>query len=681
MADKPIRHRYPIWLAWPLEIAAFLLIVFATWSYLLEAWRVVFQQWPHLLDNLGAFPGVRTVVLNLLGTIPNAVPWEELYGPLVQMNVRAFLLFLVAALIRNFLPRLRPHEQGLQVRRGLGWATIPWDRITLVNSMALPGDRLVLLVQGRRWRLGPWFRFYSLLWGGGLRKGVVVAWHIREFDTLADELVAHLTEIYGEHDIALVIDDTAYSLLYALLFLPAATWRSLFADQEVHRDAYAHSKWVRALTRTLSAVLLILAIWRYLGVWWRFLASRFDVLMGGLHWPVIGTLLSTFGPRDATLSESQAYLGLLAGQINMILVLTTIVFILNLFPDWLLGAEGLSAYVRRRWMAINWPDIYAIRETIFADGRGVILLQVKRACLTFWHRLYSLAYGAGLRRGVLFSSVLIGFEDLRQRIHLGVIRARESDPSPAERPILVEHGEAEFLQMLREPRATLRRWGKREKPEEDRGGLLKRMQAYTPTLSTDLPWEGEDREWLSIDQEEVEEKERTELGPAIRAAITLAVFGLVLILLEQVLFPTLSRPLALFALPPLPPDRGPVVLLLKAVLMGVLVLGEWPLMALFFSMVAEMYEQPGEFRRVLSLYSRMQSPRLALALLLLLFGVTGIIQPLFFLWCLGGMIWGAALVWLAGREFYGWPSPGNAFVLIGFVVYQILVLLAYLFVR
>jgi hypothetical protein len=685
MADKPPRHRYPFWLAWPLELVAFVIIVLTTWNYFKVALQTVFQQWPFTLENLGAFPYVKQVVVNLIGPVPlGPVPWESLYDPLWRLSVNAFLLFFLAALIRNFLPRLRLHEKGLQVRRGLGWATVPWERIVLVNTMSLPGDRMVILIQGRRLRLGPWFRFYSLLWGAGLKKGLLVTWHISEFDTLANSLVANLQQVYGEQDLALVVDDTSYSLIYAFIFLPRATWQTLFAPRQLRADAYTYPTWVRAATRGAAVLLLVLAIWRYLGVWWRYLAGHFPDMAYALYWPVIGPLLSTFGPTAAHPAEpanflSQPEMALLLAQVSMILVLAAVVFILNLFPDWMLGAEGPSPHVRKLWMPIPWASILCIRETIFSNGRGVILLQVRRTCLTLWHTLYSLFYGAGLRRGVLFTSLLPGFEQMRERVHLGVIRAHEKDPTPPQRPILEENGETEFLLMLREPAATLRRWGQASQPElTGEGGLLKKPAGFTPWPAGDLPWETSEEEKKP---EAGEKGKRANLKRATRAAVTLGVFPLILVLLEQLLFPPLSRPLAVLALPAPSPERSPFLWVAAALVMGILTVGEWPLMSFLIGTVAETYEQPGEFRQALGLYSRAQTPRIAVGLVLIILATTGVIQPLFLLWWIAGTLWGALLIWLIGHEAFEWQGPGNIFLLVGYVLYQGLVLLVYFLVR
>ncbi|MBN1484549.1 MAG: hypothetical protein JXA37_07490 [Chloroflexia bacterium] len=684
MATRRPRHRYPIWMAWPFEIVALLIVVPTTWYYLRINLQIAFQQWPQALAALDLVPQVKAVALAISGTIPpGPIPWEQLYPTLLHLNEQMFALYFLACLIRNFMPQLRLAEEGLEVRRGLGWATIPWERITMVQSMNLPGDQLVLLVQGNRWRLGPWFRFYSLLWPSGLRKGIVISWHISDFETLAATLVNRLQEVYGPEGIRTVIDDMAYSTIYALIFQPQATWKSLFTTRQALRDAYSHPKWLPALMRLMTGLLLLASIWRYLGVWWRFLAGRFDNLRSALEWPLLGALLRSFDPIPSLSPQDPAQMrqvvqGLLLAQLNMILILIAANFILNLFPNWLLSAEGVSVQFRKRWIAIPWQAIRSIRETLFQSGGGAILIQTDRSTLSPWHSLYSLFYGAGLRRGVLFSSLLPGFENLRQRIHLGIVRTYEQEEQSPSQPILQEGGEAEFLRMLREPTAKLEELAHPEgKGQQDQpAGLLRSSLRYTPESGGDLPWTHD----MFSDEEgqEQEKKEsRRSLGRALRAALSLASWVLVLVLLEELLFPPLSRSLALVHFPLNSPALGGGAWLLASLVMALLVVLEWPLAAGLLSLVAEMFNRPGEFKRALSLYPRLQSPRSLVCLPLLILAATGLFQPLILSWWILAGIWGGILLWLSSRELYQARGVANILLIVGYTVYQALVLMVY----
>lgn len=675
MADKPIRHRYPIWLGWPPEIAAAAIVVPTLWNYLQVGLAALFQLWPQSLENLSALPTAYAIV-RPLAAASLTDPWMAL----LELNARAFGLFFLAAWIRNAWPQLRLHEKGLQVRRGFGWVRIPWERITRVHSMILPGERLVMLIQGRHWHLGPWFRLYSLLWGAGLRKGLVVNWHISDMETLADALATRLQEVYGE-DLPLVLNDKAYSFFYALLFLPGPTWASLLAPKEIEEYTYLHPRWVSVLTQATSVALVVLGLWRYIAVWWRFLTNRSESLQQALHWPFLGLLLSTFGPRDAGLDLPHAYGGLLAAQVSMILLLVAVTLVRNLYPDWMLSTEGPAVQFRNRWLDIPWTAIIAIRKTLFTDGKGVVLVQVRWPRLTFWHSLYSLIYGAGLQRGVLFTSLLPKFQELLEHVEVGVVRACEAAEKQPPRPILVENSQAEYIQMLREPRATLHRWAQPEEEEKQdhrTGGLLKRA-GYVPPGSEDLPWGTTPEE--TVRPRDREKDSKRDRGRAIRAALTLMIFPILLIAAEELLFPTLSRPLAWFALTPVPIEENPLRFVLLVLVMGLFVLLEWPFMAYLTATIAETYEQPGNFQRALLLYPRVLSPLRVLGLALLAVAATGILQPLYLVWWGGSLIWGAVLLWLWGSEMYGWRGLGNIFLVTGHVLLQALALLVYFLLR
>lgn len=696
---KPLRHHYPIWLSWPLEIVAFLLAGVALWAYLRTGLQVLFQQWPQGLANLGAIPYAQPIALLISGPVPpGPVPWEDLYPALVGINARGFLLFFLAATLRNFLPALRLREKGLQVRRGLGWATIPWERVTQVHNMTLADERMVLFIQGRRWTLGPWFRLYSLLWGGNLKKGFAVVWHISDFESLAGGLVTYLQEVYGEDQLEEVVDDEAYSLLYALIFLPRPTWKTLSAPREERTaDTFTHPRWVRLIQQPIMVLLLLLAIWRYAGVWWRFLVGNFPGLLGLLRWPVLGTILGLYGAPNPDLFDrfnpnltpiSWPSIALLLGQVSIIMSLVAFTLLQGLLPDWQVTTDGAAASFRKRWLQIPWGAIRSIRESILAPGRGIILVQVKWPRLTFWHTLYSLLYGAGLRRGVMFTSLLPGFEELRQRIHLGVIRAHEKDAKPPKRPILEENGASDMLLMAFAPPATLRRWGGQAEPEkEDReiggrlGSLLKGPGLSAAAADEELPWEKQElqRGWPSIEEPfEAAPQDKFLVLSLLRSILPLVLMPVLLVLLEELLFPPLTRTLAVWSVPSSLPLGGLPHLLALATAMAVLALGEAPLLAMLISVVAEMYNQPGDFLRALSYYPRTQSPRTLLGLIVIGIGATGIVQPLFLLWWLAGLIWGGILNYLAARELLGWRGAGSLLLPGGYALYQVLVLIFYL---
>jgi hypothetical protein len=160
----------------------------------------------------------------------------------------------------------------------------------------------------------------------------------------------------------------------------------------------------------------------------------------------------------------------------------------------------------------------------------------------------------------------------------------------------------------------------------------------------------------------------------------IALWPLLLIVLEELLYPPLSRPLALFALSPRLAG-GIVPLVLVSLVMIVLVLGEAPFIALLTSLIAEMYDQRASFRETLLLHPRIHSVRRVLGVGVLILGVTGMVQPMYLMWGLASLVWGTVLVWRAGRELHGWKDWGGLMVPLGFVLYQALTLLVYFLIR
>jgi hypothetical protein len=329
---------------------------------------------------------------------------------------------------------------------------------------------------------------------------------------------------------------------------------------------------------------------------------------------------------------------------------------------------------------VPWTAITAVRETIFTQGGGVVLVQVDRKSLTGWHVLYSLLYGGGFRRGVLFTSLLPGFEELRQRLQAAATRRHEDAPQIGGEPIYVEGGRAEHLAMVRDPVMTLYRAGEYEEPEEEqeqKGPLLKKGMTYTPRLS-DLPWETSRDEDEATPVDEKVKAERSKRRGTIRAMVTLALIPLFLIVIETILFPNLSRPLAWIALRP---GSGRLGGVLSGILMALFLTLETPFGAGLLTTVADMHDQDEKFQRVFSWYPLVVSPKILVAVGLFFLGSTGMIQPLFTFWWGLGLIWSSIILWLVCRDLYGWEAVGITIVLSAHTLFQALAMLIYLIFR
>ena len=164
------------------------------------------------------------------------------------------------------------------------------------------------------------------------------------------------------------------------------------------------------------------------------------------------------------------------------------------------------------------------------------------------------------------------------------------------------------------------------------------------------------------------------------AALRIAIWPLLLIVLEELLYPSLTRSLSFFSLSPRLAG-GLVPLIMVSLVMIVLWLGESPFIALLTSLIAEMYDQKVSFIETLKLHPRIHSVRGVVGLGALILGVTGMVQPMYLLWSIGSLVWGTILVWMTGRELHGWKGWGNLMVPVGFVLYQALSLLVYFLIR
>jgi hypothetical protein len=236
--------------------------------------------------------------------------------------------------------------------------------------------------------------------------------------------------------------------------------------------------------------------------------------------------------------------------------------------------------------------------------------------------------------------------------------------------------------MIRDPVNTLRRYGGKAEEEEPVGAtreLIRRGRPQTPSAASDLPWQGAGLPWDEEEdtEEAAKQAERQEGRRAFRAALVLAAMPVILILLEEFLFPSLSRPLAWFSFAAVLLEENPFLIPLLALIMGGLFLVEWLFIPVLVITVAEMYDQEAEFRKARDLYARTQTPRIAVGAVLLLLVGTGLIQPLFFIWWLVGGLWGGLLLWLTGREVYNWRGLGNILLTAGYALFQGLVFVVY----
>jgi len=100
-------------------------------------------------------------------------------------------------------------------------------------------------------------------------------------------------------------------------------------------------------------------------------------------------------------------LGWMAGALLLALLLR------NAFPVIRSSSRGLLVEFANSWLPVGWETVKALKVTEdLAGERFVLLAQTDDKGLTGWHRLYSLVYNFGMRRGILITSQISEFDTL-----------------------------------------------------------------------------------------------------------------------------------------------------------------------------------------------------------------------------------------------------------------------------
>jgi len=125
-------------------------------------------------------------LINTLGRFAELLSNFTSYNVLLLLTALASLLFSVVAgaLVADALPSFEIRPEGLAVTEFVRWRVLPWQRITRLHSMALPGERYVIFVQYAGAPLSPEHIVYALLAGLGNKSGVFYTSDIKGFDDL-----------------------------------------------------------------------------------------------------------------------------------------------------------------------------------------------------------------------------------------------------------------------------------------------------------------------------------------------------------------------------------------------------------------------------------------------------------------------------------------------------------------
>ncbi|HEX9369463.1 MAG TPA: hypothetical protein VF897_00580, partial [Roseiflexaceae bacterium] len=365
-----------------------------------------------------------------------------------------------------------------------------------------------------------------------------------------------------------------------------------------------------------AGVLAVVLLVRYAIYWLKFFALTFPTLQ----------TLPIFNRLDLRLLPANWWL-LVAAHLLLLLLIWLLAGLRNLLPDLEARSEGLAVRHFGRWIVVPWRSIAAIKVTELSEQSRIVLIQTTGGLpISKW--LSSLLYEGGLAPGVLVTSALANFEAVLQRVVLEVTRQSEQ-AAPTDRPILQSDARSNLLLLSFRSSAALDKLVEESRADEATKALsIRRLLPGAGTIA-----------WLA-------------LPPA------LLLIG--------------DRAIQLGILPGGALLGGAIVLFLLGML-------EWPLVGLALTTLDDMTGGGEEGYRAFYLYPTIQLPRLLPqigALVLVLLGVPFL--PVL-LW-LGAIVWSFLLAAAVCEALYDWRG-GQLFAggLIP-VVFQLLILLAYLIV-
>jgi hypothetical protein len=626
-------HRYPRWITWPIELFATLavgaaLLLFGSdllrylWFKNQGADTTFFASVPYLPELYLRLYGVRGSDRELITDVVQLLP---------TLGWLALALFL-ALLLRNALPTVRTSPRGMLVEFASGWLPIPWESLQAIKvTEDLSAERFVLLAETTRDQLTGWHRFYSFVYRFGFRRSFLIISAITDFDGLIKTLLSESDRVARVLDNVKParLQEDAASPLFRFLLGPASFFsRRSKAEtvtpvvQAVAGGSVIQGTYPARITRLLTwgaGILAILLGLRYLVYWLKVLSIWFPTLV---QLPVFDRL------EILNLNLEAWWWLIIAAHILLLLMIGVIAALRNLLPALETRANGLAVRYFNTWRVIPWSHIKAIKVTEFSEESQIVLIQASDG-LPFTARLSSLIYDGSLAPGILITSAINTFEALLQRVVLEITRHQGGQPNTADAPIFQNDARSPFLLLSFRAGAAIDQLVAELREDDETKSLTPRrlLRAARPMF------------WLA-------------LPPALLMFCDRA--------LRQGILP----------------DAG---LLGGMIVLFLLSLLEWPLVCLISVILDEMTGGGEEGNRAFLLYPVTQLPRLlplAGALIMVLLGVP-ILPVLFWIGAIGWSfllaagLWEALYDWRSGQLLAGGLVP---------VVFQLLILLAYLIV-
>jgi hypothetical protein len=633
-------HRYPRWIVGLFELVSFLGVGLALVRFARD-----------LLVLLWTTLGIDTSMFSRVPYLPEVVQAISNGAPLPRAEVAISkwplllaglssllpslgwlaLALLLALLLRNSLPTVRTGPRGMLVEIAGSWMPIPWESLrTIKVTEDLAAERFVLLAETDRQQLTGWHRFYSLLYRFGFRRSFLIISAIGDFQILIKTLLSETDRVARVLDNVKParLQEEATSPLFRLVLSPGSFFSRRTKDeaelQPVAAPSVASRETLRgSYPRRISivfawgaALLAAVLLVRYAIYWLKFLALTFPSLRE----------LPVFNRLDLRALPANWWL-LVAAHLLLVLMIWLLAGLRNLLPELEARAEGLAVRHFGRWVVLPWQSISAIKVTELSDETRIVLIKASRGLPTAkW--LSSLLYDGSLAPGVLVTSALSNFEAVIQRVVLEVTRQSERT-SPDGPPILQSEARSNLLLLSFRSSAALDKLV--EEAREDEGTKVLGTRRMLRTAGT--------MAWLA-------------LPPALLLLGDRAI--------QQGVLPTPTL------------IGGVIVLFLLAML-------EWPLVGLALTTLDDMPGGGEDGNRAFYLYPTIQLPRLlpqigAVVLVLLAVPILPVL-----LW-LGAIVWSFLLAAAMCEELFDWRG-GQLFAggLIP-VVFQLLILLAYLVV-
>jgi hypothetical protein len=633
-------HRYPRWIVWLFELLSFLAVGIALARFgrdlLMLLWTTLgldtalFVRVPYLPEIVQTISNGASLPRAEVGSGKTLLLLTSLTQLLPALGWLALAL-LLALLLRNSLPTVRTSPRGMLVEFASGWLAIPWETLRAIKvTEDLAAERFVLLAETDHRQLTGWHRFYSLIYRLGFRRGFLIISAISDFQTLIKTLLSETDRVARVLDNVKParLQEEASSPLFRLLLSPGSFFSRRTKDEVQAAPAPVLAGPGRETLRGFyprrisivfawgAALLAALLLVQYVAFWLKFLALTFPALRSQ---PIFDRLDLRQLPADWWL--------LIAAHILLIGMIWLLAGLRNLLPDLEARGEGLAVQHFGRWIVVPWSAISAIKVTELSDETRIVLIQAARG-LPSAKRLSSMIYDGSLRPGVLVTSALSNFEQVLQRAVLEVTRQTET-AAPSGRAILQSEARSNLLLLSFRSSTALDKIVAEARADETTKTVTARR--LLPSVGT--------MAWLA-------------LPPALLLFADRAI--------QQGILPSAG-------------------LIGATIVLFVLALLEWPLVGLALTTLDDMTGGGEEGNRAFYVYPTIQLPRLLPqigAVILALLGVP--ILPVL-LW-LGAIVWSFLLAAALCEELYDWRG-GQLFAggLIP-VVFQLLILLAYLVV-